>query len=74
MERTGYSENELFQLHTEILVALDPEEDRDIQLEMWDDYIAAFINGEIRFDDFFDRWGIDPADFSWALWREAMGY
>jgi hypothetical protein len=61
-------------IHTEILVSLATEEDLETQLDMWTDYIQAFINGEIRFDTFFAEWGIDPVTFSWGLWREAMGY
>jgi hypothetical protein len=74
MGRTGYSGQELFQLHTEILVALDTEAPRGVQLAMWDDYIAAFINGDMRHEDFFEEWNIAPQDFNWGLWREAMGY
>jgi hypothetical protein len=73
-ERTGYSENELFQLHFEILYALDPEADPDDRESMWQDYLEAFVTGDMRHDTFFEIWNIDPVDFEWAMWREAMGY
>lgn len=73
-ERTGYSENELFQLHYEILYSLDPETDQDTREEMWEDYLQGFVNNNMTHDRFFNIWNIDPRDFSWALWRDAMGY
>jgi len=73
-ERTGYSERELFQLHSEILSSLDPEADRDTREDMWQDYLMAFVSDGMTHDAFFEIWNIDPRDFDWQLWREAMGY
>lgn len=73
-ERTGYSENEIFQAHFEVFAMLNPEGDDDEQLQMWDDYLAAFVNGETTHDAFFEEWNIDPRDFDWEMWRDAMGY
>jgi hypothetical protein len=42
-----------------------------------DEYEAMGLNEDsvqaIR-DEFFDYMGIDPSDFDWEGWREAMGY
>lgn len=73
-ERTGYSEQELFQLHFEIIKALDPEADDEELEEMWQDYLMAFVSDGMTHDTFFETWNIDPRDFDWQVWREAMGY
>lgn len=72
--RSGYSENEEFQLHFEILHGLDPEADPDELEEMWQDYLLAFVSDGMAHDTFFEIWNIDPRDFDWQLWRDAMGY
>ena len=60
---------------------VDPiESDPDQQLELWDSYIHNIVKGQGRFrrnstsNMFWRDSGIDPADFDWAMWREAMGY
>ena len=73
-ERTGYSENEIFQAHFEVFLALNPEGDRDELREMWEDYIMAFVSDGMTHDTFFETWNIDPRDFDWEMWRDAMGY
>lgn len=73
-ERTGYSERELFQFHFEALYSLDPEADRETLGNMWQSYLDAFVTNNRTHDSFFEEYYIDPRDFDWAMWRDAMGY
>jgi hypothetical protein len=41
---------------------------------MWYDYVSAFLVNDMDHDTFFETWNIDPRDFDWELWRDAMGY
>ena len=73
-ERTGYSENEIFQGHFEILRSLDPDASGDDLEQMWDDYLLSFVSDGMSHDTFFEIWNIDPRDFDWQMWRDVMGY
>lgn len=60
---------------------VDPiEPDREQQLELWESYITHVNRGEGRFrrnsssNQFWRESGIDPVDWDWSVWREAMGY
>lgn len=60
---------------------VDPiEPDREQQLELWETYIKHVNRGEGRFrrnsssNQFWRESGIDPVDWDWDVWREAMGY
>jgi hypothetical protein len=60
---------------------VDPiESDPDEQLELWHSYIRNMVNGEGQFrrNSSQNMWwrdsGLDPDNFSWARWREAMGF
>ena len=60
---------------------VDPvEPDPDGQLELWESYIKNIVKGQGRFrrqstsNMFWRDSGIDPQDFDWKKWREAMGY
>lgn len=61
-------------MHFEILYSLDPEADSDTLEEMWQDYLLAFVSDGMTHDAFFEMWSIDPRDFDWQAWRDAMGY
>jgi hypothetical protein len=52
------------------------EEERGVQLEMWRDYIDAFVNDDPTYtkNDFFAEWDIARSSFDWQAWREARGY
>lgn len=61
--------------------AIDPiERDPDAQLELWDSYVRNIVKGEGRFrrnssaNMFWRDSGLDPRDFDWKAWREAMGF
>jgi hypothetical protein len=58
-----------------------PEDERR---ELWQDYMRYMVgrkgermsfrrNDPIR-NPFWDKWGINPDNFDWQAWREAMGY
>lgn len=53
-------------------------EDRETQLEIWREYLKFNKSGGPRRNDpshpFWRYTGIDPRDFDWHGWREAMGY
>jgi hypothetical protein len=57
-------------------VETDPEQ----QLELWETYITHINRGEDRHrrnstsNMFWRDSGIDPTDWDWTDWREAMGY
>ena|SRR5216683_6032424 len=60
---------------------VDPvEPDPDGQLELWESYVKNIVKGQGRFrrqstsNMFWRDSGIDPQDFDWKNWREAMGY
>lgn len=61
--------------------AIDPiEKDPDEREVLWDSYIRNMIKAEgtFRRQDSSNMWwrdsGIDPVDFKWQAWREAMGF
>ena len=61
--------------------AIDPiESDPQERLELWESYAKYMVHGEGRFrrnsaqNMFWRDSGIDPIDFNWASWREAMGF
>jgi hypothetical protein len=59
---------------------VDPiESDPDEQIALWESYVHNIVRkGRQRRNStsnmFWRDSGIDPADFDWKLWREAMGY
>lgn len=60
---------------------IDPiEENPDEREALWDSYIRNMVKAESTFrrQDTQNMWwrdsGIDPADFKWQRWREAMGF
>lgn len=60
---------------------IDPvESDPDEQLALWESYVSNIVRprGRNRRQDinnmFWRDSGIDPQDFNWVRWREAMGY
>lgn len=75
--RPGYLEQrEIVEMYTSAL-DLDAREAR----EFWADYLHYMVSDRshvIRNDresnPFWDEWGIDPDQFDWHGWREAMGY
>lgn len=75
-DRTGDTYEQIYENHLEAVV--ETELFYGIHEDDWDDfqhdYIEAMINSELDREEFFDRWDIDPADFPWDDWREAMGY
>jgi hypothetical protein len=75
-DRSGYSEHEIFQSHLELFMSSPgiTEESRVVQHELWEDYIDAMVTGTLDRDQFFEEMGINPRDFDWESWREAMGY
>lgn len=61
--------------------AIDPiEQDPAARLELWESYVQNIVapRGRKRRQDtsnmFWRDSGLDPADFGWQAWREAMGY
>jgi hypothetical protein len=74
--RTGETDQEIFLNHLEL--ATETEFYNSIHpddfIAFWTDYIDAMVSGVMDRDQFFEEWDIDPADFDWAAWREAMGY
>lgn len=61
--------------------AVDPiESDPDEQLELWESFVKHINKGEGRFrrnssaNMFWRDSGIDPRDFDWKTWRDAMGF
>lgn len=61
--------------------AVDPiEDDPDERIALWESYVSNIVKGRGRrrrqdIDNMFWRdSGIDPKDFNWVRWREAMGY
>ena len=75
-ERSGYSPHEIFQDHLAFFMSNPgiPETPRVEQHELWEDYIDAMVEGRLDRNQFFEEMGIDPRDFDWEGWREAMGY
>jgi len=74
-ERTGYSEQEALDKQYDIFADMVPDDFNERQAEqMWGDYLEAFVQGGGSMDDFFEEYDIDPEDFDWEAWREAMGY
>jgi hypothetical protein len=65
-----YQQNELVFYET----ALFNDIPDDRMPEFWNDYIDAMVLGDMSHAEFFEYWDIDPAEFDWAEWREAMGY
>jgi hypothetical protein len=60
---------------------IDPvESDPDEQLALWESYVKYMVKGGGRYhrnstqNMFWRDSGIDPRDFNWARWREAMNY
>lgn len=60
---------------------IDPIEDDESEREqLWDSYVRHMVKGEGRFrrnstsNMFWRDSGIDPQDFNWQRWREAMGF
>jgi hypothetical protein len=53
-------------------------EDDETRQELWASYVRNMVNGRQRRNDPYNPWwgdiGIDPRDFDWDDWREAMGY
>lgn len=72
-DRTNYSADEIEQAHVELFMQYVAGEDRDTQESLWEAYIETMVNGGDH-DQFFEDMGIEPADFDWNGWREAMGY
>lgn len=70
--------------HREIAEYYEREGDLDSRerREFWADYTFYMTSGKFRggrYNDpernpFWSKWGINPDDFDWADWREAMGY
>jgi hypothetical protein len=56
------------------------ESDPDEQVILWESFVTHIVKGEGRFrrnsnqNMFWRDSGIDPRDFDWKIWREAMGY
>jgi hypothetical protein len=75
-DRTGYSEHEIFQTHLELFLSSPgiTEENRVVQHELWEDYLDSMVEQRLDRDQWFEEMGIDPRDFDWESWREAMGY
>jgi hypothetical protein len=75
-DRTGNSETEIFDDLFTIFYSTVVEEPQDTKLEMWRDYIDAFVNDDPTFtkNDFFAEWDIGPSSFAWEAWRQARGY
>lgn len=75
-DRTGDSENEIFRHLLGPFYEVASEEPRSVQLDMWRDYIDAFVNDSPSFtkNDFFAEWDIARSSFSWEAWRDARGY
>lgn len=75
-DRTGDSESEIYQNLFDTFYPLVTEESRATQLEMWRDFIDAFVNDDQTFtkNDFFAEWDIARSSFSWEAWRQARGY
>lgn len=71
-----------YQKHLDVFHAnIDPiEDDEDERLMLWESYIKYMVKGEGRFrrndsqNIFWRDSGIDPQNFKWDRWREAMGY
>ena len=53
-------------------------EDINDQLDSWDDFMQTWLldrgRGKANREAWFRRNNIDPRDFDWAGWRDAMGY
>jgi hypothetical protein len=61
--------------------AIDPiEKDERERVELWESYVRHMVSprGRYRRQDpqnmFWRDSGIDPDDWNWQAWREAMGY
>lgn len=78
-DRTGYSEREIIQEHLEFVSGF-PDWDnmpRYERMEVWRDYLDVMVMGNtdhMTRNEFFESIGLDPRDFDWEGWREAMGY
>lgn len=59
---------------------IDPiEDDPDEREALWDSYVRNMVKpSRFRRQDTANMWwrdsGLDPADFNWKAWREAMGF
>ena len=81
-DRTGYTQPEQEQAHLELYMGVVNDLGRENFSQgeiysLWGDYLDAFGPGgagEMSRADWFENMGIDPADFDWDAWREAMGY
>jgi hypothetical protein len=75
-DRTGDSETEIFERLLGPFYEMASEEPRNVQMEMWRDYLDAFVNDDPTFtkNDFFADWDIARSSFSWEAWRDARGY
>ena len=76
-DATGYSEREIEQGHIELFQDYVPDDYTDAQeLQMWGDYLLAMVESSRSYshNEFFSEYNINPADFDWEAWREAMGY
>lgn len=74
-ERTGYSEREEIQAQLDIFLDMVPDDfSQQETQQMWGDYLMAMVEGGMSREEFFEEYDIDPADFDWDAWREAMGY
>lgn len=74
--RTGSTDQEIYADNLEIAVGVELFNDIPNEQfgEFWSDYIDAFVTNDLDRDEFFEMWDINPRDFPWADWREAMGY
>jgi hypothetical protein len=58
----------------------DVDTPQDERIELWESYVHNIVNDKGRYrrnstsNMFWRDSGIDPADFNWAAWRQAMGY
>lgn len=42
------------------------------KLDLWEIYLDSMVGDELDRDYWWDQIGLDPADFDWEAWREAM--
>jgi hypothetical protein len=61
--------------HYEVFISLPVSElDLDDFLDAWREYIETWVQGEKDREEFWRSLGINPRDFDWEGWRQAMGY
>ena len=74
--RTGYFN------HKDIIddLALEYNLSEEDKQELWRDYLHYMVSKNSHFkrndirNPFWQKWGIDPDNFDWHAWRDAMGY